>query len=144
MVTVAIVVAGPTILAARGLSSHGPIDWVPYTPERFTESVSAGDVVVMDFTAEWCLNCKVLESAVLHRESVVRLFDLPGVVPMRVDLTTDNPSGQAKLKELGWVGIPLLAVFGPGTGYESPILHDSYTTGTVRDAVVRATGVIER
>lgn len=56
---------------------------------------------------------------------------------------TDNPAGQDKLKELGWVGIPLLAVFGPGTGYDSPILYDSYTAGVVRGAVVRAMGVIE-
>lgn len=32
---------------------------------------------------------------------------------------------------------------GPGTGYDSPILHDSYTAGVVRGAVVRAMGVIE-
>ena len=142
-ITAAIAVAVPTVFVTRSLSSHGPIDWVAYTPERFAESVSEGDVVVMDFTAEWCLNCKVLELAVLHQESIVKLFDLPGVVPMRADLTTENLPGQAKLKELGWVGIPLLAVFGPGTGYDSPVLRDSYTVSVVREAVVRATGIIE-
>ena len=137
---VAIAVAVPTFLAARSLSGHGPIDWVPYTPARFAESASDGDVIVMDFTAEWCLNCKVLESAVLHQKSIVKLLELPGVVPMRVDLTTDNPAGQRKLKELGWVGIPLLAVFGPETGYERPIMYDSYLPSNVREAVVQALG----
>ena len=28
------------------------------------------------------------------------------VIPMKVDLTGDNPEGKAKLKELQWVGIP--------------------------------------
>lgn len=73
-------------------------------------------MIVMDFTAERCLNCKALESGVLDTKRAVELLHSPGVVPMRVDLTTANPSGRAKLAQLNWVGIPLLAVFGLGVG----------------------------
>jgi thiol:disulfide interchange protein DsbD len=128
-----------TFVTVPALASHGPIDWVPYTPERFAEARGRGSVIVMDFTAEWCLNCKALEAGVLHTERVVDVLESPGVVPMRVDLTTENLAGQAKLKELGWVGIPLLAVFGPGVGYEAPIRYDSYTARLIEDAVARAT-----
>ncbi len=133
-----LVVVALTLVVTRGLASPGPIDWVPFTPERFREAAAADRVVVMDFTAEWCLNCKALETGVLHREGVAELLGRPGVVPMRVDLTVDNPAGQAKLRELGWVGIPLLAVFGPGTGYDEPLKYDSYTPGVVREAVLAA------
>ncbi|MGD8866803.1 MAG: cytochrome c biogenesis protein CcdA [Gemmatimonadales bacterium] len=128
------------LYAARGLSSHGPIDWVYYTPERFSESAAKGEVIVLDFTAEWCLNCKALESGVLHQDQIVELFEAPGIVPMRVDLTTDNPPGKAKLAQLDWVGIPLLAVYGPRTGYGAPLKYDSYTPAVVQDAVARARG----
>ncbi len=134
----ALAVAVVTLVAARALSSHGPIDWVVYTPERFAESEARGDVIVLDFTAEWCLNCKALESGVLHQNEIVQLLGAPGTVPMRVDLTSGNPPGQAKLRDLGWVGIPLLAVFGPGIGYQTPVMYDSYTPGMVRAAVARA------
>lgn len=128
------------LYAARGLSSHGPIDWVHYTPERFSESAAKGEVIVLDFTAEWCLNCKALESGVLHQDEIVELLEEQGIVPMRVDLTTDNPAGKAKLAQLDWVGIPLLAVYGPATGYGAPLKFDSYTPAVVQDAVARARG----
>ncbi len=136
----ALLVAALALTLARGFASHGPIDWVYYTPERYAASVAAGDVIVLDFTAEWCLNCKALEAGVLHQEEIVELLQQPGVVAMRIDLTSDNPDGQAKLQELQWVGIPLLAIIGPATGYEEPIRYDSYTTGMVEEAVARAGG----
>jgi len=128
------------ISLARSLSSQGPIDWVYYTPDRFAASMESGDVIVLDFTAEWCLNCKVLERGVLHRDRIVELFAEPAVVPMRIDLTSENPDGQEKLEELRWIGIPLLAVYGPGVGYGDPVRFDSYTAGMVEDAVDEARG----
>jgi thiol:disulfide interchange protein DsbD len=143
LVTVGMVTATLSALSiwlAAGFSSGGPIDWTYYTAERFDQAARRGDVIVLDFTAEWCLNCKALEHGVLHRDAVVELLNGPGVTAMRIDLTGDNPAGKAKLTELEWVGIPLLAVYGPDIGYQDPIKYDSYTIGMVRDAVRRARG----
>jgi thiol:disulfide interchange protein DsbD len=129
-----------TVVLIRDLTGHGPIAWTYYTPERFESARAEGSVLVLDFTAEWCLNCRALESGVLNQPAVAEALAKPGVVPMRVDLTGDNPDGKAKLSELGWVGIPLLAVFGPGTGYEEPQKYDTYTQQVVIDAVDRARG----
>ena len=136
--------AAAMLAITPGLASHGPIAWTYYTPERFEEARAAGNVVVMDFTAEWCLNCKALEAGVLHQDSVVALLEGDNVIPMKVDLTGDNPEGKAKLKELQWVGIPLLAIFGPGAdvGYEAggAMKYDTYTVQTVMEAVAKAGG----
>ena len=125
---------------ATSFSSHGPINWTYYTPQRFDQAARRGEVIVLDFTAEWCLNCKALEHGVLFREEIVNLLNGPGVIPMRIDLTGDNPPGKEKLAELEWVGIPLLAIYGPETGYEEPIKYDSYTVGMIRDAVRQVSG----
>ncbi|MDX2132629.1 MAG: cytochrome c biogenesis protein CcdA [Planctomycetota bacterium] len=130
--------AGATLAIVRAVTDRGPIDWVAYTPERFEQQTAEGRVVVVDFTAEWCLNCKALESAVLHRPEIVGLLNGPGVTPMKVDLTGTNVPGQNKLKELNWVGIPLLAVYGPGL--QQPITYDSYTPEMVREAIEKARG----
>ena len=37
----------------------------------------------------------------------------PGVVPMRVDLTGNNPEGNRMLRQVGRLTIPLLVVFAP-------------------------------
>src|SRR5690606_22644146 len=53
-----LVMAVGSIYAGVRVTDRGPIDWTYYTPERFENAKAAGQVVVMDFTAEWCLNCK--------------------------------------------------------------------------------------
>jgi thiol:disulfide interchange protein len=123
---------------ARRQNDRGPIRWIGYTPQRFEEARAGGKVIVLDFTAEWCLNCKALEMTVLHRADVVSFINAPGVVAMKVDLSGDNPPGQAKLAELGWTGIPLLATFGPGL--PQPTRFDSYTPDMVRGAITSARG----
>ncbi len=102
------------------------------------EALDRGDVVVLDFTAEWCLNCKSLEAAFLSRAPVKPMLLQAGVVPMVADVTSSGAPGWDKLRELGQTGIPLLAVYGPGT--DEPWLANNYTGGTVVEAIERARG----
>ncbi len=121
---------------ARSITDKGPVNWVAYTPARFDEAIARGDVVVLDFTAEWCLNCKGLELTALNPDQVSSLLNSKGVTALKIDLTTDNPDGQAKLESLNWVGIPLLAIYGPGL--EEPLKYDNYTPDVVIKAIERA------
>ena len=119
------------------LTKEGPIDWVNYTPERLEKSLSEGKVVVLDFTAEWCLNCKTLENTVLSSEGVVRILEENDVVPMKVDLTSkENYAGWNKLSEVGRATIPLLIVYSPD-GSEK-LKSDWYTADQVIEAVKSA------
>ena len=122
-----------------GDKSSGKIDWVYYTPERFEQTLAAGNVVVMDFTADWCINCKVLEQNVLEDDRVASLLDDDGVVPMKVDITSSaNRVGNAKLAEMGYSTIPLLVVFDPSG--EVVFKNDFYRVGQVVSAIERARG----
>ncbi len=123
---------------ATRLTSDGPIRWVHYTPDRFQAALQDGKVVVMDFTAEWCLNCKSLEHGVLNGDKVVSALDAPDVVPIKVDITGNNPEGKAKLKEAGRLTIPLLVIYAPD-GHEV-FKSDFYTADEVLEAVTRARG----
>ncbi len=122
--------------AAVQLTSKGPIDWVAYTPQRFETEISRRRVVVMVFTAEWCLNCKALEQGVLNTSKIAGLFDNQDIIPMKVDITGSTPAGKAKLNELGYLTIPLLVVFAPdGT---IVLKSDFYTADQLYDAVTNA------
>lgn len=121
-------------MGAVRLTDPGPIDWVYYTPERFARELDEGSVIVLDFTAEWCLNCKALEHAVLYSDPVASLFEDPGIVPMKVDITSDaNVAGAAKLAETGRVAIPLLVVYAPDG--RAVFKSDYYTIDQVVGAV---------
>lgn len=113
------------------------IKWVYYTPTAFQQQVDAGNVVVMDFTADWCINCKVLESSVLESDAIVSLLDQPDIVPMKVDITSQaNVDGAAMLERMGSVTIPLLVVF--DTAGEPVFKSDFYTIDQVERAIADA------
>ena len=112
--------------------------WQPFTPELLQSSLDNGQVVVLDFTAEWCLNCKTLEAAVLSRKPVKPALQSDGVVAMVADLTSMNAPGWDFLRDtLDQTGIPLLVVYAPG--HDEPIwLSNAYGSSQVIDAIDRA------
>lgn len=139
-VSLGVIVVLSSIVLGQRLTDKGPIDWVYYTPQRFTDAKAKGSVVVMDFTAEWCLNCKTLEQSVLHDPRVVALFKLPGaggVTPIKVDITSkDNTAGNNMLRSVDRLTIPLLVIFAPD-GREV-FKGDFYTVEQVVAAVEKA------
>jgi thiol:disulfide interchange protein len=88
--------------------------WVAYSPEKEKEALAAGKTVVLDFTAEWCINCKFLKAGPLSEPGVIQALGRPNVVAMIVDLTSRTSPGWARLKELNEVGIPVVSYQGPG------------------------------
>ena len=125
-----------TVLSVFGgirLTEDGPIDWEYYTPEILAEKLAEGDVVVLEFTAEWCLNCKALESTVLHSSRVVAAFEADDVTPIKIDLTGNNVSGNALLHDVGGLRIPLLIIMGPDG--EEDFRGDFYTVDQVLKAI---------
>ncbi|MDA0294896.1 MAG: thioredoxin family protein [Planctomycetota bacterium] len=125
-----------SVLIGLTMTAKGPIDWVYYTPERFATAVAEDKVIVLDFTAEWCLNCKTLEATVLADDDVVAQLKRADVIPMKIDLTGDNPDGQAKLIEAGRRTIPLLVVY--GRNGEEIWKSDAYTPSQVLEAIAEA------
>ena len=126
-------------MGAVRFTDKGPIDWIYYTPARFKEALEADRVVVMDFTAEWCLNCKVLEHNVLQSQEVAQLLAAPDVAAVKVDITGNNPVGKAKLRDTGRLTIPLLVIYAPD-GREV-FKSDFYTVDQVLAAVRQARGM---
>ena len=132
-----ILIAVPIWGAVR-LADKGPIDWVHYTPERFEAAIGQKKVVLMNFTAEWCLNCKALEEGVLHDRRIINALAKTDVVPMKVDITGNNPDGKAKLKEVGSLTVPLLVAFSPNG--QLVFKSDFYTVDQVLEAIRQALG----
>lgn len=125
--------------AAEGTGEIITGTWIPYSETLLARALGEGRVVVLDFTAEWCLNCKALKAAVLDRDPVRSALREKGVVTMTVDLTSTSAPGWDKLRSLGQTGIPTLAVYGPGLE-SGPVISNAYTSQQVLGWLAQAKG----
>ncbi len=94
---------GVAAAADRSSDAYNDI-WLPYSEGTLTQARDEGRVVVLDFTAEWCLNCKALKAAVLSREPVKGQLLGTDVVPLVADLTSTAAPGWEKLRDLDEAG----------------------------------------
>ncbi|CAK7049849.1 MAG: Thiol:disulfide interchange protein DsbD [Desulfovibrio sp.] len=128
--------------AVSGMSSavpgSGGANWREYSHTAFEELLGSRRVLI-DFTADWCPTCKMVEATALRESNREAWAKEYGLVFMRVDLTHDNPEGAALLKAVGSASIPVIAVFGKGESAFSPlVLRDVVTGGQVKEALDRA------
>ncbi len=108
--------------------------WEPFSPERLDAERAGGRAVFVDFTADWCLNCKVNERVALARPEVVAAFENRGVVKLKADWTSDDPVVTKELKKFGRSSVPFYLLYPPGTG-EPIVLPSLLTPGLVIEAL---------
>jgi thiol:disulfide interchange protein len=115
--------------------------WKAWTQEAEDAARKEGKVVVLEFTASWCLICHTLESKVLNKPETVAALTGPGVVAFKVDLSASTSPGWDKLYQYKRNGPPLLVVSRPNSkGSENDWLSDAYTIDGVVKAIGEAVG----
>jgi len=76
-------------------------NWLPFNLAISDETLKSGRPVVVDWTANWCINCRVLEARVLRTKAVEDAFVRNGAVLLKADETVDNPPVTLLNEELG-------------------------------------------
>jgi thiol:disulfide interchange protein len=113
--------------------------WNLYDPITFEAARSDGKIVVVDFTAEWCINCKALKAGVLDVEPVKsRLADSDQIVMFTADNTSRKAPGWELMSEIGQTGIPLLAIWSQSDSFDAPWQSNAYTSNQVIEALTAA------
>jgi thiol:disulfide interchange protein/DsbC/DsbD-like thiol-disulfide interchange protein len=130
--------AGASVSAGNLDFAEG-IPWQPFTEERVA-SFSGKSTVFIDFTADWCLTCKVNERTVLSTSSVKDSMATLGVVPLKADWTRRDEAITRWLQRFGKAGVPFYLVV-PADPSKDPIpLPEVITPATVVEAMQRAAG----
>ncbi|TVQ91424.1 MAG: hypothetical protein EA397_10245 [Deltaproteobacteria bacterium] len=129
----------------------GLIPWHLLTEERMasvlaryreeqTDHLYEGRPLFFDFTAEWCLTCKVNEKTVIETDAVAKVFEDHDVVPLKGDWTNNDPNITSWLGCYQRAGVPFYVVLPADPNKPAIPLGEALTPGMIRDAIERATG----
>ncbi len=88
---------------------------ITYSEELLTEYRDANELIFLNFTADWCITCKVNESVALNSEEVKALIRQKNIRYLEADWTRKNEAIARKLEEFGRSGVPLYLLY-PSTG----------------------------
>ncbi|HEY1065926.1 MAG TPA: thioredoxin family protein, partial [Pirellulales bacterium] len=136
-------VAGTIVLlvsaASFGMLIPGKdLPWKPFTKEALAQYQAEGKTVLVDFTADWCTNCKAIEKFVLNTWWTSKVVDANGVITLKADMTEESEEIQSMLNSLGSTSIPVTAIFPADRPNEPLVIRDIYTSWTLLDALNEA------
>ena len=105
--------------------------WQPWSAAAVEEARKSGNPVFVDFTADWCLTCKVTEATVLNTGTVQNLFSTTKTTLFQADWTSQNPEITQELARHNRKGVPLYLLYLPNK--EPEILPQLLTPGLLKD-----------
>lgn len=110
-----------------------------WSTERVDELRAEGRPVFVDFTAAWCVTCKVNETLVLEKDKIKQLFLDTNTAFLVADWTNKNDEIAQELERYGRAGVPLYLVFPSGdNSVSAEVLPQVLTYDVVKEAIERA------
>jgi thiol:disulfide interchange protein DsbD len=128
--------AGSTEIAP--VVEDGKIKWTPFNAALLDAELARGRPVFVDFTADWCVNCKTNDRLFIEVDQIRADLTKSKILPMKVDLTTDEAQDEMKplMDKLGRAAIPIYVVYHPDKTYD--LLPESITTAMLSESLNKA------
>jgi len=102
------------IFAFTILLSVPKIPWKPFSLAAVKQARDEGKTVMVDFTANWCPNCKLNSKWAIETEAVAQLVEANNVEPLLADWSEPSRDIQQALNALKADSIPVLAIWPAG------------------------------
>lgn len=110
-------------------------EWIPYSKSILNKLRAEGRPVFLDFTAAWCLTCRVNEHIALETSEVMQKFKELNVALIKADWTSRDENINKALAEYGRTSIPLYVLYGRDPAKPPKILPEILTPGIVLKAL---------
>lgn len=132
---------GAATLAARAPveapsadAGTGELSSAPWSAQAVQTALSEGRPVLVNFTADWCVTCKINERTSLTTPGVKRAMEQSRAVYLIGDWTRRDDAITAELQRHGRSGVPLYLLYRPGQAGPE-ILPQLLTEGVVVEAL---------
>ncbi|MFN3932698.1 MAG: protein-disulfide reductase DsbD family protein [Brevundimonas sp.] len=106
----------------------------PWSQAAVLAALAKGRPVLVNFTADWCVTCKINERTSLGSGKVAAAMEAADAVYLVGDWTRRDDAITAELQRHGRSGVPLYLLYSPGSA-EPRILPQLLTEGVVVDAL---------
>lgn len=137
-VIAALAIALPVLVVA-GARAAESLPWEAYRDEAVAEIREAeGRMVFVNFTADWCVNCQLLEQTVLASRRVGQVFSEHDVALLKADWTNHDSHITEALGRFERRSIPFFVLYPADPEAEPVELGEWITRGQVERAVVEA------
>jgi len=90
------------------------IDWKVFDPAQIEQSIADGFIVFVDFTADWCITCKVNERLTFTDKRVSEFISKHEIVMYKADWTRRDRVITETLDQYGRIGVPMYLLRLPG------------------------------
>jgi thiol:disulfide interchange protein DsbD len=114
------------------------IDWQRWSPEAVAQAHADGKIILVDFTADWCLTCQVNKKTSLEITSVRQKLKDLNAVAFTGDYTRTPDNITTELKRYDRAGVPLVLVYPKNPDAQPIVLPEVLTPGIVLNALDRA------
>ncbi|MCB9527916.1 MAG: thioredoxin family protein [Myxococcales bacterium] len=114
--------------------------WGEWSPEAVAALRAEGEPVFVNYTAAWCISCKVNEKLVFDRDSVRAAFARHGVTTLLADWTDRDDVIARELARHGREGVPLYLYYPPRAGAAPVVLPSVLTPDMVISALAEGAG----
>lgn len=114
------------------------LGFAPFTVDALNKELNANKTVLLDFTANWCLTCKVNEATVINNQAVKDTIKSLKVVTMKADWTNQDPDITKLLAKFGRSGVPLYVIYPAGKPSEPIVLPEVITVDMVVEKLKEA------
>jgi thiol:disulfide interchange protein/DsbC/DsbD-like thiol-disulfide interchange protein len=109
--------------------------WTKWDPAQIQASLDTGRPVLVVFSAEWCITCKVNEHVVLAAAEVVAEIERLNVELMKADWTRRDETIRAELAQYGRAGVPMYLLYHPSAPNAPVLLPELLSVSLVIDAL---------
>lgn len=119
-----------SFIEAKPSNTQNDDSYKPWSKEQVSKSLGQNKPVFVNFTASWCITCKVNERIAIKTKAVEEAFKLHKIDYLKGDWTNQDSKITKELEKYGRSGVPLYLLFIPGQS-EPKILPQVLTEGII-------------